>query len=100
MGLTEGQRVTLLTIDEMLAMSHRCELQVGQLLEPESVGYGKCKQRVAIVRQRGKRKDFYLDLAPDDILLNGWGLPLRTDGEAGGVFSGNACYNLVGDPES
>jgi hypothetical protein len=52
------------------------------------------------VRFRGKRKEFYLDLAHDDILLDGWDQPFRTDGEAGGVMSGNACYNLVGDPEA
>jgi hypothetical protein len=27
-------------------------------------------------------------------------LPFRTDTEGAGVFSGNACFNLVGDPEA
>src|SRR5947209_10960611 len=98
MGLNVGQKVTLLKIDECLAMTHRYELEVRSVLEPQAVGYAGRLQRVAVVRQRAKRKEFYLDLAADDILLDGWGLPFQTDGEAGGVFSGNACFNLVGDP--
>ena len=36
----------------------------------------------------------------DDILLDGWALPFKTDTEGNGVFSGNACFNLVGEPET
>jgi hypothetical protein len=98
MALSVGQRLTLLKIDDMLAMTHRYELEVRQVLTPQPVGYQGRQQRVAVVRQRGKRKDQYLDLAADDILLDGWGLPFKTDTEGNGVMSGNACYNLVGDP--
>jgi hypothetical protein len=98
MPLSVGQRVTLLKIDDALAMTHRYELEVRSVLAPQAVGYEGRQQRVAVVRQRGRRKDFYLDLASDDILLDGWGLPFRTDTEGKGVISGNACYNLVGDP--
>jgi hypothetical protein len=98
MALSVGQRVTLLKIDDCMAMTHRYEFEVRQVLEPHAVGYQGSKKRVAVVRQRGKRKDFYLDLAADDILLDGWGLPFRTDTEGAGVMAGNACYNLVGDP--
>ncbi|MFL5342449.1 MAG: hypothetical protein ACJ8F7_20075 [Gemmataceae bacterium] len=98
MTLTNGQKVTLLKIDEALAMTHRFELEVRQLVAPERVGYQGLRQRLAIVRQCGKRKAFYLDLRADDILLDGWALPFKADTEAGGVMSGNACYNLVGDP--
>jgi hypothetical protein len=97
MALSGGQRVTLLKVDDCLAMTHRYEFEVRQVLEPQAVGYEGSKQRVAVVRQRGKRKAFYLDLARDDILLDGWCLPFRTDTEGGGVMAGNACYNLVGD---
>jgi hypothetical protein len=97
-ALSGGQRVTLLKIDDCLAMTHRYEFEIRQVLEPQAVGYQGSKQRVAVVRQRGKRKDFYLDLAADDILLDGWGQPFRTDTEGAGVMAGNACYNLVGDP--
>jgi hypothetical protein len=71
MTLAVGQRVTLLKIDDCLAMTHRYELLVRRPLTPEAVGYEGRKRRVAVVRQRGKRKEFYLDLAADDILLNG-----------------------------
>jgi hypothetical protein len=81
-------------------MTHRYELEVRNVLDPQAVGYQHTKQRVAVVRQRGKRKDFYLDLAADDILLDGWGLPFKTDTEGNGIMAGNACYNLVGDPEA
>lgn len=100
MALHVGQRVTLLKIDDCMAMTHRYELEVRTVLEPAPVGYEGRKQRVATVRQRGKRKDFYLDLAADDILLVGWALPFKTDTEGNGVMAGNACYNLVGDPEA
>jgi hypothetical protein len=110
MALSVGQRVTLLKIDDCLAMTHRYEFEVREALEPQAVGYQGSKQRVAVVRQRGKRKDVYLDLAADDIVLDGWGLPFRTDGEAatgddghmkgGSIISGNACFNLVGEPEA
>src|SRR5262249_54393082 len=99
-ALTAGQRVTLLKIDEGLAMTHRHELEVRQVLTPERVGFEGRYQRLAVVRRRGRRKDAYLDLAADDILLDGWGLPFCADTEAGGVIAGNACYKLVGDPQT
>jgi hypothetical protein len=95
-----GQRVTLLKIDDMMAMSHRYELEIRSVLDPEPVGYEGRKQRVATVRQRRKRKEFYLDLEEDDILLDGWEVPFIMDTESDGVFAGNACFNLVGDPDA
>ncbi len=100
MALSVGQRVTLLKIDDMMAMTHRYEMEVRQTFEPQRVGYEGRKTRVAIIRQRGKRKEFYLDMADDDILLDGWGLPFKADTETAGIFAGNACYNLVGEPEA
>ena len=70
MTLATGQRVTLLKIDDVMAMTHRYELEVRQALEPQPVGYEGRRQRVAVVRQRGKRKEQYLDLAADDILID------------------------------
>lgn len=95
--LAVGQRITLFRIDNLMAMTHRYELEVRAVLEPTTVGY-EHRQRVAIVRPRGKRKDQYLDVDWDDILLDGWNVPFKADTEESGVFSGNACYNLVGDP--
>jgi hypothetical protein len=100
MALSVGQRLTLLKIDDCLAMTHRYDLEVRSVLKPQAVGYEGRRQRVAVVRQRGKRKEFYLDLATDDILLDGWGLPFRADTEGSGIMAGNACYNLVGEPEA
>jgi hypothetical protein len=100
MALAIGQRFTLLRIDDWIAMTHRYEMEVRQVVAPEKVGYQGLKTRLAVVRQRGKRKEVYLDLDGDDILLDGWDLPFQTDGEAGGVMAGNACYNLVGEPEA
>lgn len=100
MALSLGQRVTLLKIDDALAMTHRYEMEVRQTLDPKPVGYEGRKTRLAVIRQRGKRKEFFLDMAQDDILLDGWGLPFQTDTETSGVFAGNACYNLVGEPEA
>jgi hypothetical protein len=99
MALSKGQRVTLLTISDGMALTQRHELEVRAVTDPQAVGYQGRKTRVAVVRQRGRRKDVYLDVGADDILLDGWHVPFRTDMEAGGVFSGNACYNLVGDPD-
>jgi hypothetical protein len=80
-------------------MTHRHELEIRQVFpEAEAIGYQGLKKRVATARQRGKRKQFYLDLAADDIMLDGWNLPFHADTELGNVWAGNACYNLVGDP--
>src|SRR5216683_6380209 len=38
MALSDGQRVTLLKIDDCLAMTHRYEMEVRQLLAPQAVG--------------------------------------------------------------
>jgi len=100
MTLCIGQKITLLKIDDMMAMTHRYELEVRQTLESSQIGYEGRKTRLAVVRQRGKRKEQYLDLSADDILLDGWGLPFKTDTEGGGIFAGNACFNLVGEPEA
>lgn len=99
MPLSNGQRITLLKIDDCMAMSHRYEMEIRQTLDPQAIGYQGRKTRLAIVRQRGKRKDFYLDLGADDIVLDGWNVPFRTDTE-GGVMAGNACYNLVGEADA
>ncbi len=100
MALAVRQRLTLLKIDDMMAMTHRYELEVRSVLDRQAVGYEGRKQRVATVRQRGKRKDIFLDLAHDDIVLDGWDLPFKADTECSGVFAGNACFNLVGEPEA
>jgi len=100
MTLFVGQRLTLLRIDDMMAMTHRYELEIRSVLEPKAVGYQNCEQRLATVRQRGKRKEQFLDVDGDDILLDGWDQPFKTDTEGNGVMAGNACFNLVGERDA
>jgi hypothetical protein len=38
-------------------MTHRYELEVRRVLAPEAVGDEGRRQRVAVVRQRGKRRE-------------------------------------------
>jgi hypothetical protein len=54
--LSTGHKVTLPRIDDCLAKTHRYEFEVRQALEPKAVGHNGRKQRVAIVRQRRKRR--------------------------------------------
>jgi hypothetical protein len=93
--LQPKQKLTLIKISETLALTGRYEIEVRTFLDGQSVNG---RYRVATVRYRGKRKEWYLDLRDDDILLAGWDLPFKADTECGGVFAGNACFNLVGDP--
>ena len=37
---------------------------------------------------------------PDDIVLDGWDLPFKTDTEVRGIMAGNACFNLIGEPDT
>jgi hypothetical protein len=50
MAVSIRLRVTLLTIDDWLAMTRRHELGVRQVLDPRTVGYAGRKRRVATVR--------------------------------------------------
>jgi hypothetical protein len=105
MGLSVGQRITLVRIDDVLAWTHRYQLEVRKLINPgsidaQAVGWNGGKKRVAVVRQKGKRKEFYLDVGGDDLVFDGWDVPFVVDGEAGGVICGNASFNLVGDVEA
>ena len=56
-ALAVRQRITLLRIDDMMAMSHRYELEFRSALKPSAVGYQGRKQCVSVVRQRGKRSN-------------------------------------------
>jgi hypothetical protein len=98
--LRAGQHITLLKIDEMMAMTHRYEVAVAAPEPLRCHGYDNRQLRVAVVVQRGKRKRQYLDLRAEQIVLDGWDLPFKADTEGGRVWRGNACYNLVGDPDA
>ena len=97
-NLQVGQKLTLVWIDDMMALTHRQEIEVRSVSEPIKVGYEGRNTRVGTYRVRGKRKDFFLDLKPDALVFDGWDIPFKADTEDSSCFSGNACFNLVGDP--
>ena len=97
-NLQVGQKLTLVWIDDVMALTHRQEIEVRSVIEPIKVGYEGRNTRVGTYRVRGKRKDFFLDLKPDTLVFDGWDVPFKADTEGSGCFSGNACFNLVGDP--
>ena len=99
-NLHVGQRLTIFFIDHMLAWTHRQQIEIRSVCEPSEVTdyAGETKTRLGTFRQPRKRKEFYFDLAADVLVFDGWDVPFKPDTEGGGMFSGNACYNLVGDP--
>lgn len=111
MNLTVNQRLTILTISEMMAHTVRHEITVKAVLpapefRPDYVGATRGKQRYGTMVFRGKRTPYGLTLKPTDILLPGWDrTDLLTDqevserrnarqGGGGFMFTGNACFNL------
>ena len=97
-NLHVGQRLTIITIDDALGLTHRIEIEIRDVQPPQPTGYQNEKTRLGICRMRGKRKDFAFAIARDTLVFEGWDIPFRVDTDGGGMFSGNACYNLVGDP--
>ena len=96
--LKTGQKITVIKISSM-AITSKYELEIIEPLIPTRQGYNNEEERLAVAKQRGKRKTIYFDTSPGrglDIVLNGWDLPLKVDSETG-MFRGNACFNLVGD---
>lgn len=107
-NLHEGMKLTVINIDGMMAMSHRKEILVKSICEPLRTGYQKDKLRIGTMTQRGKRKEFYLDVERGMLFFEGWDLPLKVDtdktqselsmtGFNCSTMRGNACYNFVGD---
>ena len=100
--LRPGQKITIINIDDMMAMCHRTEGTVKSVLvEPIQCGYQKETTRHGTFTPRGKRKEFYISTKRDySILLDGWNL-LRVDSDGSyGVMRGNACFNFVGDADT
>ena len=98
-NLHVGQKLTIFTIDSILAMTHRRFIELRAVeKEPKRVGYDN-NLRLGAYRERGKRrKEFFLDLPSDALVFDGWEVPFTADTDGGGMISGNACFNLVGDP--
>jgi hypothetical protein len=54
-NLAVGQRLTIFTIDEILAMTHRQCVEIRRVLKPTPTGSGS-RIRLGTYRERGKRK--------------------------------------------
>jgi hypothetical protein len=76
-NLQVGQKRTLVWIDDVMALTHRQEIEIRSVIEPIKVGYEGRNTCVGTYRVRGKRKDFFLDLKPDTLVFDGWNVPLR-----------------------
>jgi hypothetical protein len=97
-----GQKYTSYSIDSMMAMTHRREFSVKQILPSGTI----------VIVERGKRKETGLRLkwqgyvnGPWEFykhgLFIGWDQPIKCDtDQRSGVMRGNACYNLIGTPEA
>lgn len=105
-NLATGMKLTIIWIDSMMAMSHRKEIEIISVCDPERRGYQNEELRVGTFKERKKRNTFHLDVRPGTLVFEGWDLPFKTDTEVAGTFGGpsimrgNACYNLVGDPQT
>ena len=51
-----------------------------------------------VFKQKGKRKEYYLDINEKTAIFKGWDIPIHCDSE-GGSFRGNACLNFIGSKE-
>lgn len=104
MKLTPKQKLTVFSISESMANTTRQEIEVVSILATpidrlRYVNGPLESHRIGFFKPRGKRKIFHLDIRPDDLVFEGWDLPIITDWEVqrgGGMtsFSGNACFNL------
>lgn len=107
-ALVAGQKLTIISISEGMAHTTRREVQLKTVTEPTFqpayVRATRGKVRVGTFTQPPKRKEYHLDIRPNDVVLNGWNrkdmlidseYTEKTNGDAGGYsFSGNACLNL------
>jgi hypothetical protein len=98
-NLHSGRKLTIFTIDSILAMTHRKFIEIRTVeKEPKRMGYDN-NLRLGTYRERGARpKEFFFDLPSDALVFDGWDVPFTADTDGGGMISGNACFNLVGDP--
>jgi len=83
------QKLTVFQMNS-LAMTIMHQLEVTRILPDSRV----------IVKLKGKRKEFNMP-APEDttLVFDGWDVPFKADSTDGPMIRGNACVNLVGDPE-
>lgn len=85
-----------------MAHTQKHEIEIVSILDtPEEhrsyVNGPVAAHRFGSMKERGKRKQFYLDIKTEALVFDGWDCPLQTDSEVlKGSFSGNACFNLGG----
>lgn len=86
-----GKKLTIFSISSMMASTTKIEATI--------TGFDADRDQY-IFRKKKQRKQYYLPkFDQNDIVFEGWDLPIQTDHEASNIFRGNACYNLVGQPE-
>lgn len=83
--LAKGQKITVFTISEMIAITCCNELEVT----------GEIAGRPTF-KPKGKRKQFYFNHEKEQIIFEGWNLPFASDSDRLNTFSGNACFNFAG----
>jgi hypothetical protein len=106
--LKVGQKYTIYTISEMMAITQRKEVIVDNLYpepqhHPRYVNEGKSPTgvwKMGGYREHRGRKVYHLTLRPtQDLVIPGWD-HMETDADAYGSFSANACLNIAGSVES
>jgi len=80
-------KYTIIGISDFLATTTKAEIEITN----------KIGDRYTF-KQRGKRKEFYLRINKDSLVLKGFDIPFKVDSETGS-FCGNACINMLGTPE-
>lgn len=112
-NLKVGQRLTIISISSMMATTTRQQVTIKTLLPiPKEIprySNGPIEHiRYGTMVLAGKRKQYHLDVRAESFVFDGWEKPFLIDSESptenwGGMtvtkYSGNACFNFVGDPD-
>ena len=103
-----GQKLTIIQISNALAHTVKDEITVVSVLPepqplPSYVNGPVTAHSYGTMKLRGKRKIYRLDIRTEALVFDGWDIPVKIDREVanpmgGFSFSGNACFNLGGDP--
>ena len=98
LGLTIGNKYTLIDISEMMACCRKNLITITDIKKVDS--YAQYNNIIAIGFKVGKKRNkSSLFLKYGMIFLNGWDNNLLIDSETG-RFCGNALINFIGDAET
>lgn len=90
MHFKDGQKLTIISVSDMLLTTVRREIKLTRTVD----------NRQAYV-VRGKQKEYFLDITPDVLVFEGWGVPLVTLDTDTPIFITNKGYNFVtGSPDA